>query len=39
MRKCVSAAKMTHKEMKKGYKMFEKVTAAMMNFDFAKIMQ
>jgi hypothetical protein len=39
MRKAAEAAKMTHDEMMKGYDVFEKVSAAMMSFDFAQIMK
>ena len=39
MRDAAEKAKMTHDEMKKGMEVFEKVTAAMMSFDFAQIMQ
>lgn len=39
MRDAAEKAKMTHEEMQKGLKVFDKVTAAMMSFDFAKIMQ
>lgn len=39
MRECIYGAKMTHEELQRGYQVFEKVTAAMLQFDFAQIMQ
>ena len=38
MRDAADKAKMTSEEMQKGYAVFEKVAAAMMSFDFDKIM-
>lgn len=39
MREAAEGAKMTSEDMAKGQAVFEKITAAVMSFDFAKIMQ
>lgn len=39
MRECIDKAQMTSEEMQKGMEVFNKVAAAMMSFDFVKIMQ
>ena len=39
LRKCVEGSKLTAEESDKGMKVFEKVSTAMMSFNFMKIMQ
>lgn len=39
LRKCVEGSKLTAEESDKGMKVFANVSAAMMSFDFMKIMQ
>mmetsp|Transcript_23738 Transcript_23738/g.23642 ORF Transcript_23738/g.23642 Transcript_23738/m.23642 type:complete len:294 (-) Transcript_23738:42-923(-) len=39
MREAAEGAKMTSEDMAKGQAVFEKITAAVMSFDFGKVMQ
>ena len=39
LRKCIEGSKLTAEEADKGMKVFANVSAAMMSFDFMKIMQ